>query len=243
MHKQILPAVALFSALASTTIPLLAQDSTNTVDVAKPAESAERPLYRPWTIGLEAGTDGIFGGFGSWRFMDHLGVRAGVDYTELSWNDVSIAGIHYNAKLKFLSEPLVLDVYPWKKHSFHVGLGMMFNQNELSGTASEDGTVIIGGQPLPVTPRSISMKIRQQEVNPYLTVGGTFFYFDHAHHVGFGGELGVAYTGHAHVSLERTGSSNPQIAAALENARDRLQHYGNQFTWWPVAKLAVTYSF
>jgi hypothetical protein len=240
--KQTLLAVALVGSLASTTT-LVAQNSTNAVDTAKPAESPERPPYRPWTVGVEAGTDGIFGGFGSWRFSDHLGVRVGVDYAQASFNNLGVAGIHYNAKLQLLSEPIVLDFYPWQKHSFHLGLGMLINQNELSGTASENGTIVIGGQPLPVTPGSLTMKIHQQPVNPYFTVGGTFFYFDHAHHVGFGGELGVAYTEDAEASLNHSGPSNPVIASALQNAKDRLQHYGNQYTWWPVAKLAVTYSF
>ena len=39
------------------------------------ADSTAPPSYQPWTVGAEVGTPGI-GGFGSWRFDDHLGVRA-----------------------------------------------------------------------------------------------------------------------------------------------------------------------
>jgi hypothetical protein len=87
------------------------------------------------------------------------------------------------------------------------------------------------------------MKVRQQPVNPYLSIGGNFFYFDHAHHWAMGGELGVAYTGDASASLNRSGPSNPAIASALQGAKDRLHDYADQFRWWPVVKLGVSYSF
>ncbi|MGO8926711.1 MAG: hypothetical protein ACLQU3_07475 [Limisphaerales bacterium] len=235
--KQNLLAAALVGALACTATSLTAQDGTNAVETAKPAEPPERPAYRPLTLGLEAGTDGLFGGSVAWRFSDHLGVRAGADYTETSWNHLGIAGLSFDAKVQLLSEPLILDIYPWKKHSFHIGLGALFNQNELSGTATSDGTISINGQPVV---GSITMSIKQQPVNPYLTIGGTFFYFDHAHHWGFGGELGVAYTGDSKVGFSRSGGSNPALDDALHDA---LHRYGNQFQWWPVLKLAVTYSF
>jgi hypothetical protein len=208
------------------------------------AESLSRPPYRPWTLGIGAGTDGIFGGGVSWRFSDHLGTRVGVGYAESSWNHVGIAGINYDVKLKLLSEPLTLDIYPWQKHSFRVSLGVLFNQNELSGTASDTGTINIDGHPFPSDQvGSLTMKVKPQLVDPYLSIGGNFFYFDHAHHWALAGELGVAYTGGADVSLTRSGAANAAIDDALHNAHNRLQRYGDQFQFWPVAKLAVTYSF
>ena len=242
--KQHLLAAALVSAVAFTTTALVAQDGASAVTAPTSAEPPERPLYRPWTVGIEAGTSGIYGGSAAWRFSDHLGVRAGADYAQVSWGHVGIAGIHYDAKLRLLSEPLVLDWYPWKKHSFHVGLGLMFNQNELTGTASDTGTITIDGQPFPsAAVGSLNMKVKQQPVNPYLSIGGNLFYFDHAHHWALAGELGVAYTGDAQVSLTRSGSASPAVDAAVSHAQNRLQRYADQFQFWPVAKLAMTYSF
>jgi hypothetical protein len=222
---------------------VLTPDATNAIELATLLETPERPDYRPWTIGLEAGTTGIYGGNASWRFADHVGVGLAADFGQATWNDLNIAGIPYNAKLRLAAQPLVLNLYPWKKHSFHFGLGLMFNENQLTGTASETGTVIIAGHPLPITTGLLSMQAHQQLVNPYLSLGGNFFYFDHAHHWAAGGELGVAYTGKPEVHLSRAGASSPAIDAALDAAEYELKKYASQYQWWPVLKLNVTYSF
>jgi hypothetical protein len=222
---------------------LVAEDITNALELTKVHESPERPPYRPWTIGLEAGTEGIYGGNATWRFADHMGIGLAADYGEATWNHLGIAGIKYDAKLRLVSEPLVLKLYPWKKHSFHLGLGLMFNQNQLTGTASDSGIVIIDGHPLPVVAGQLTMQVQQQLVNPYMSIGGNFFYFDHAHHWAVGGELGVAYTGEAVVHLNRGGLSSPAIDAAMDAARYELQKYADQYQWWPVAKLNVSFSF
>jgi hypothetical protein len=243
-YKLNLLAAATACALAYSATSLVAQDSTNAVKTTKLDESPERPLYHPWTVGFETGTDGILGVFGSWRFSDHLGLGLGVDYTQVSVSRVGLAGIQYDVKLRLLSEPLVLDVYPWKKHSFHVGLGVMFNQNELTGTASYTGTIVIDGHSFSTAQvGSLSMKISQQPVNPYLTMGGNLLYFDRAHRWALAGELGIAYTGDMKVSLTRSGSDSRSIDDAVSNARHRLQDDANDYAWWPVAKLALTYSF
>jgi hypothetical protein len=242
-RKQNLLTVALFGALACFSTPLVAQENTNAVPMEKMTEAPERPPYRPWTIGVGLGTDGIFGGGVLWRFSDHFGARTGVGYSESSWDAVGVAGIDYDLKVRLLFEPLTFDIYPWKKHSFRISLGVLFNQNEMTGTASSTGTVIIDGQPLPIRAGDLTMKLHQELVNPYLGIGGNFFYFDHAHHWALGGEIGVAYTGNASASLDRSGPTNPAIAAALQSAKNRLQDYADQFTWWPVVKIGVSYSF
>src|SRR5204863_2148694 len=140
----------------------------------------------------------------------------------------------YDAKIRVMSEPLTLDIYPWKKHSFHISLGLQFNQNRLTGSAQDTGTIIP-----PEKLGTLSLKIEQQLVNPYLSIGGNFFYFDHAHHWAMGGELGVAYTGDAKVSLTRSGPPSPLLDAGARREQGRIEDYANQFKWWPVLKLMV----
>ena len=77
----------------------------------------------------------------------------------------------------------------------------------------------------------------------YLSFGGNLFYFDDAHRWAIAGEMGVAYTGDPEVSLRRTGVPGPVIDAAVRRAERKLQRYVNQYTWWPVLKLGVSYSF
>jgi hypothetical protein len=229
---------------ASSITPPAAQEATNALETAKPAESPEPPPYRPWTLGIGIGSDGIFGGGVSWRFSDHLGARVGLGFAEHSWNHLGIGGTHYDVDLRLAFEPLTVDIYPWQKSSFHVSLGVLFNQNQLSGTASHTKITIIDGQPFPTDEvGTVNMKIEQQLVNPYIGIAGNFFYFDHAHHWALGGEIGVAYTGGVRASLTRSGTVNSAIDDAIANAAHDLHRYGDQFQWWPVVKLGVTYSF
>jgi hypothetical protein len=213
---------------------------------ALPVESAPRPLYRPWTLGVEAGTTGV-GGFVSWRFIDHWGARAGFDYFQFSENNLQIKDINYDAKVRLMSEPLTLDFYPWKKHSFHISAGVLFNQNELTGTADDTRVITIGHRPIQIFQGTLDLKVQQQLVNPYLGIGGNFFYFDHAHRWAMGGELGVAYTGDPKVSLTWAGGRSGRIGSLTDsevrNEQGKIQDYADQFRWWPVLKLNVSYSF
>ena len=204
----------------------------------------EPPPYRPFALSLDVGTTGL-GGAGSWRFADHWGARVGVDYLADTAGGMSVTldHIRYDAKLQLLSEPLTLDFYPWKNHSFHISVGIMLNQNRLTGTADATGTITIGDETFPTDQvGKLNLKIDQRLVNPYLTIGGNFFYFDHARHWSLGGELGVAYTGGGNVSLYSSGSS-PLLDQAVNGARKRLENEVDRYPWWPVAKLQVSYSF
>ena len=78
--------------------------------------------------------------------------------------------------------------------------------------------------------------------SPYLSIAGNFFYFDHAHHWALGGELGVAYTGDTTVSLTSS-RHTAAIDAAVNYEQQKAQDWVNQFKWFPVLKLMVTYSF
>jgi hypothetical protein len=89
---------------------------------------------------------------------------------------------------------------------------------------------------------TLSLRVEQQPVAPYLSIGGPFFYFDHAHHWAMGGELGVAYTGEPKVSLTSS-ASGPLIDAALRREQSKAQNWANQFKWFPVVKLQVSYTF
>ena len=225
------------SALASAGLA----STVRAADETPVLEEPTRPLYRPFTLGLEAGTLG-FGGSFSWRFADHWGVRAGVDYMSFSNQGIEVKALHYNADLRLLSEPLTLDIYPWEKSSFHISVGVMFNQNQLTGTA-DNGYIIVNGQPITIQALGkLDGKVEQQPVNPYLSIGGNFFYFDRAHHWAMGGELGVVYTGDPKASVTSTRSGSV-IDQATRIAESQLEDYANKFKWWPVLKLAVTYSF
>jgi hypothetical protein len=168
----------------------------------------------------------------------------GADHISFSNTGIEAGDLHYNGTLRLLSEPLTLDVYPWPKHSFHFSVGLMLNQNRFTGTA-DNGTIVVDGNPITIQALGqVDATVKQQPVNPYLSIGGNFFYFDRAHHWAFGGELGVVYTGDPTTSLTRSGTvGGPLIDAAMGIAQGQLDEYAEKFKWWPVAKLQVTYSF
>ena len=189
--------------------------------------------YHPFSLSAELGTAGAGGTFG-WRFSDHLGAHASMDYWRQSGDD-TIKSLRYGYKLELLSESLALDVYPWERSSFRVSLGFIVNQSELSGHISRgytlDGTTYSG---------TLDLSIKPQPVNPYLAIGGNLFYFDRAHHWAMFGELGAAYVGDARVSLT---ASDSRAAVSVANERHRIQDALNGFPVWPLLKLGVTFSF
>ena len=200
--------------------------------LAADAAATATASYQPFTIAPEIGTTGIGGSLG-WRFCNHFGVSAGMDYLSYSQN-VSVGGdvvINGNLSLKLQSEPLTLDWYPWSKHSFHVGVGAVFNQNEFKGTVP---SITVSGN----TYGPVTLDIQQQPVNPSLTIGGNLFYFDRAHRWAMGGELGAIYTGTPRVSL--TGVPN---GADRQTALNQINSYAKDAQIWPVLKLSVSYSF
>lgn len=200
-------------------------DTTNA-----PVYTPQRPLFQPFTVGAQVGTTG-YGGGADWRFMNHLGVGAAFDTFIYNYHGTIESGT-YELHLRLQTEPLTLNVYPWKRSSFHVSVGVLFNQNRLSGSSSD--TITINGN----TYGEPIISIKQNAENPYLTVGGNL-YFDHGHHVSLGGELGFIYTGRPNVFFTATGISQ----ADQETEQAKIQHYANDFKFWPVAKISLNYSF
>jgi hypothetical protein len=217
-------------AYGTTTIATNASDATISEPPATPR------FYRPLTLGWEAGTTGA-GGALWWRFADHWGVRGGFDYFEYSDNSFSIKELNYNAKIRLVSQPLTLDFYPSKEHYFHISVGLQFNENRLTGTAEDTGTIVPASKL-----GTLDLTVEQQLVNPYVGVGAKF-YLNRAHHWALGGEMGVAYTGEPSVSLTPSGSRSPLLDAAVKAEQKRVQDYADQFKWWPVLKLTASFSF
>jgi hypothetical protein len=204
-------------------------DRTASATEAKSTEA----FYHPFSISAELGTTGAGGSVG-WRFSDLLGVHAGMDY--FNWSgSAKIEDITYNVKVQPLTETVALDIYPWERHSFHVSVGIMVDQSELTGSAS--GAYALNGRTYTGT---LDLNIRPQPVNAYLSIGGNLFYFDHAHHWAMFGELGVAYVGDAQVSLS---ASDPAATLAVANEQNKIEDSRKHFPFWPILKLGVTYSF
>jgi hypothetical protein len=198
---------------------------------SSPAESI------PFSVGAEAGTTGLGGNVG-WRFMDYLGVQSGFDYFSYTYNG-KIKDDNYNAKLRLMSEPLNLEVFPWKRSSFHISLGALFNQMSLNGAAN--GKITLNGDSYSGT---LNLNYKPQAVAPYLGIGGNL-YFDKAHHWSLMGALGVAWDGDGSVSLTGTAPAAVQATfnSDLAKEQSKIRSYAKDLQFWPVLKIGVTYSF
>ena len=213
-------------------------------DAGKAVSSNQNPEI---TIGVDAGIWG-YGGTVNWRFADHFGIRAGGHYAEYSQSQ-TIKGIDYSATARMQSETVGLDVYPWADTSFRITLGALYNQNELTATASPvSGNITIAGQTFSSSDVGhLNLKIRQQPVDPYLAVGGNLFYFDDSHQWAFTGELGVVYVGDAKVNLDRSKRVatpvDDQINDRIAKEKKQIEGYANWSKFWPIASIGVSYTF
>jgi hypothetical protein len=193
------------------------------------------PDYYPINLGAEAGTTG-FGGMVAWRFHRHFGIRGGMHYFSYDHKD-NIEMVTYDATLRLQSEPLAIDIYPWLQRSFRISAGILINQNQLTGDSV--GTFEIEGTTY--ANESLTFKATQDDVCPYLSIGGNFFYFDRAHRWSLSGELGVAYTGSPDIIL--TNPTGGVSAADLAKAQQEIDDEVRDFKFWPVIKLSLNFRF
>jgi len=229
---------------------LLGALATVSAPIASAADAAEEsPAYQPFTVGAEAGTPG-FGGSASWRFADHFGARAGFNYFGYAQTDVEIDGINYNnTDLRLMSEPIGLDIYPWKKSSFRITVGIMLNQNEYTGVSSQDPIanrtfLEIGDSGNSYDSAAIgdlNLTVEQQLISPYLSIGYSY-YFDKAKHWSLSGELGVAYTGNPDVTLT-TSIPNSVPRQDLNAEAKQIEDTFEKYKFYPILRLGVNYSF
>jgi hypothetical protein len=226
---------------------VLAAASAQTVSAAENTDEA--PAYQPFTIGAEAGTPG-FGGSASWRFAEHFGARAGFSYFSHSDTGKEIDGITYNdTELRLMSEPIAVDIYPWKSSSFRITVGIMLNQNEYTGVANQDPVanrtyINIGSSGNSYDSAAIgdlNMKVEQQPLSPYLSIAYSY-YFDKAKHWSLSGELGVAYTGNPDVTLT-TGIPGTVPQQDLNAEAQQLEDTFSKYKFYPILKIGVNYSF
>ncbi len=221
-----LAAVACFGAVGSAS----ATDLTNS------------PPYRSLSLGVDPISTMGPGGTVSWRFIDNLGLRAGINYLSFSGSD-TIQNIDYQGHAQFLFAPLTLDIYPWKTSSFHICVGAVINELMLDGSAS--GRITVEGDHYD---GSVALRIQQQPVDPYIGIRGNLCYFDREHHWALVGELGAMYAGDPRVSLSGSESNpNPyvqrQFNSDLATVDGKIKHDARYAEFWPVLTLGVSYSF
>lgn len=202
----------------------------------------EEVNYQPFSLRAEAGTLGL-GVSAGWRFADHFGVHAGVNYFSHSENGNDIEGTSYNSKLRLLSVPLALDIYPWENRSFRFSVGALINKNKLTGSTPLGQPVELNGNTYQDAGLALTLEGKQKVFSPFISLGGDFA-LDKAKHWALNFELGVAYTGNPEVALTRTSTGpDPFLDADLEAERQQLEDKAKDFKFYPIVKVGVSFSF
>ena len=229
------PAVA--AVPAATNAPAATPLATTATAKTKPAVTRKAtPSYRPFSIDAEAGTTG-YGGAATWRFADHLGVRAGLDYFQYSFS-ANVQDAKYNLRIHLMSEPLALDLFPSRNSTFHLSLGALINQNQFTGANGSAQNITINGSPYFIPANALSLKLKQPAVLPYASLGGNL-YLGSRHHLFLSGELGAAYGRWNASFTDSSGISASDLAAE----KSKVQNGANKVPVWPIIKIGIGYSF
>jgi hypothetical protein len=151
----------------------------------------------------------------------------------------TISDIPYSAHLRLQTENAGIHLYPSESSSFFIGLGAYFNQNQLTGSAVSDGTLMVNGQSV-TAGDTVNLTYKQQPIDPYVSIGGNI-YFDKGHHFSLGTELGAFYLGNPKVAVT---CNDPNVTPAdLEAYQQKTEHDLKKIPVWPVLKISINYSF
>ncbi len=182
---------------------------------------------------LGAGLEGTMG------ITDTVNARVGFNYFPYNYSATE-SGVNYDFDLRLLSVPLLLDWHP-NGSGFRLTAGAMYNGNEIDGKATNSGTIDINGtnyNAAQVT--TLKSAISFNAFAPYVGVGyGNAVDVDRRWN--FVLDLGVAYQGDASVKLTTTGSG--ATAADLNAEAKSLENALENFQWYPVIMVGVSYKF
>ena len=191
-------------------------------------------------LGVKAGTLG-FGAEASWRPVPYLDMRAGINGFSFD-KDGSEAGIDYigNADLMtvFATANLRVPLSP-----FRVTVGIFNNGNELSLTSRDTSTYQVGSQTYTSDEvGTLRAGATFDDWAPYAGIGFDFRVLDT---LGLHFDAGMLRQGSPMVTLTADGSlsNDPQFQQQLEAERLELQNSVDDYEYYPVVSLGVSFNF
>lgn len=195
-------------------------------------------------VGAKVSTLGI-GGDIVVKATDNINARIGVQgYTyDISGSE---SGVEYDADLELFSGLLIADWFPFDS-GFRISAGVMLNNNEIEATGKANAGISfdIGGTTYTSTQvGELKGKIDYNTFAPYVGIGwgnpvkkdsGWSFFCD----------LGVAFQGSPDVELTANGTlaSNAAFRANLATERRELEDELDDYEYYPVVSVGVTYNF
>jgi hypothetical protein len=224
------------AAPADPTAPGSAQATAQT-STAQPGLPG--PGHLDASLGVQAGTLG-FGVQAGKLIFSHLGVRAAFNFFNYGVNN-SVSDVAYNARLRFQNIPVMVDLFPWSRGSFHFTGGVVFDQNRITGTGqpNQSGDISLNNNNYSQSQvGTLSAAIRYPSTAGYAGIG--FGTPARNSLMEFTVDLG-AMISTPHVVLTATGAgSNPQLQSDLQAQQASTQHDVNQYAKiYPVISMGL----
>jgi hypothetical protein len=235
--------------LTPATPPSTANSSASTPSAPATAQTAAQtsaaqpgipgPSHLDASVGIQAGTLGLGLQAGKLIFS-HLGVRAGINLFNYGVNN-SVSDVSYDARLRFQNIPVMLDLFPWSRGSFHFTGGVVFDQNRVTATGqpNESGNLTINNNTYTQAQvGTFSGAIRYPSTAGYAGIG--FGTPARNSLMEFTVDLGaMVSTPHVDLSASQEGN-NPQLQSDVQAQQASTQHDVNQYAKiYPVISMGL----
>lgn len=196
-----------------------------------------------FALGVKASTLGA-GLEGTAGLLPRLNLRAGANAFSFDF-DANTSDIDYDLEVDLLSFPVVLDWHPFKDSAFRITGGILINRNEANADASSQSSYTIGDNEYTAAALgSLTGKVDFNKVAPYVGIGW-------GNAVGknkrwsFSCDFGVVFQGEANIDLTASGpiASDPTFQANLAREKQELEDELDDYKYYPVVSLGITYKF
>jgi len=148
---------------------------------------------------------------------------------------ITDTNVTYDGQLKLGSVGLLGDVYPFAS-KFRITAGLYYNGNKLDLNSQQTGVVVIGGNAY-LNP-GITTTVDFNQVAPYVGIGWGDA-ISSGSPIGFNFELGALYQGSPNTSIIAPGVAPADLAIEQQRLDDAL----NNFSWYPVIAVGVSWRF
>lgn len=209
------------------------------------------------TAAISANADGVYVDAGTLgaglgyqhAFSDRITARIGFDYMTFKY-DKTHSDIDYSGDLKFETEYLAVDLYPFTSSTFRVTAAVYHNNNkiDLSGrpTQGGSGTVTLNNTDYSVNANSTLKaegRMDTNDVSPYLGIGWSS-HANKSEGFHFKADIGVLFQ-NPEVKLKASNISDPNgtLAADLAAEQKSLQEDADKLKLYPVIQLGCSYDF
>ena len=194
-------------------------------------------------IGAKVGTTG-FGIEGRSPITENLYGRLGANYFHYN-HKVGDSKLDYKGKLTLFSVPLMLDYHPFENSGFRLSLGVGYNGNKVTASATPNKSITLYGNTY--TPQELGKVTSKltlgSKIAPVLSIGyDSSFISDSA--FSFNAELG-AMSGNPKIKVSSTGlaaNNKQQIDDLNRDANKELKKVKNYLKFYPIISIGFKYN-